>query len=219
MSNIDALLEAQTQSGAGIEEDSEEVVRIQADDDAELMEAVFELENGKAMGDEGERMVRSAKSVLAGRAAEHLATYSQTDKELPKQFAFVTDGYTAWINTRPNGYGKLSSGMVEDLAKIDEGISAHIKTRTSVSLKWGSIPDDKQGEAVNFLMEINKLVYGNDWAPSKAKPSLIEVDKVTHAKKDSFYKHQFTIARQAMAKIHELLPIPFSISSKNGRKK
>ena len=54
MSSIDAVLEAQTQSGTSIEEDSEEIVRIPVGEDAELMEAVFELENGKAMGAHGE---------------------------------------------------------------------------------------------------------------------------------------------------------------------
>lgn len=161
----------------------------------------------------------SAKSVLAGRAAEHLSEFNGTGKELPKQFASVTDIYTAWINTRPNGYGKLSQGMVDDLVRIDEGLFSHIKQRTSVSLKWGSIPDGMQGEAVKLMMEINKLVYGADWAPSKAKPSLIEVDKVNHANKDSFFAHQFTMAKEKMARLQELLPIPFSISSKNGRKK
>jgi hypothetical protein len=174
MSNVDILLDAQAQSGKSVDEDSEEVVRIQTDDDAELMEAVFELENGKAMKDEGERMERSAKCILANRAMEHLAEFNQSDKELPKQFAFVTDSYTAWINTRPNGYSKLPPGIVEDITNIDESISAHIKTRTSVALKWGSIPEDKQSEAVGFLMEINKLVYGDDWEPSAKKPSLIE---------------------------------------------
>lgn len=219
MSNVDVLLDAQAQSGKSVDEDEEEVVRIQTDDDAELMEAVFELENGKAMKDEGERMERSAKAVLANRAMEHLAEFNQSDKELPKQFAFVTDSYTAWINTRPNGYGKLGPGMIEDITNIDESISAHIKTRTSVALKWGSIPDDKQGEAVKFLMEINKLVYGEKWQPSAKQPSLIEVTKVTHAKKDSFYRHQFTLAKTKMRRFQELLPIPFAISSKNGRKK
>ena len=216
--SIELLEQAQTSSGSSVEE-SDDIVRYVVQDGTEEAEALFEIEQGKAQSDEGDRMLKTGKDKLSRRAQLILQEYNGQAKDIPKQFAFVGDDYTAWINTRPNGYGKLTEGMVNDLAKIDPSVKEHIKVSTSISVKWGSIPDDKQGEVATYLYGLNKIVYGEDWTPSKQLPSLVEVKKDTKAKTDSFYSNQFKMAADAMKKFQELLPIPFSISSKNGRKK
>jgi hypothetical protein len=216
--SIAELEQAQAESGES-EESSEEIMRIQASENHELMDAVFEMETGKSYKDEGERMIKNAKEVLSNRAREELNKLRGTEKELPKQFAFATETYTAWINTRPNGYGVMTAGMVDDLVKIDESIKDHIKVTTGISVKWGSIPEDKQGEVGRYLMGLNKIVYGEQWKPSKAQPTLVVVTKERKAKTDSFYSNQFCMDNDKMLRMQELLPVPFAIASKTGRAK
>ena len=60
------LEQAQAESGES-EESSEEIMRIQASENHELLDAVFEMETGKSYKDEGERMIKNAKEVLSNR--------------------------------------------------------------------------------------------------------------------------------------------------------
>jgi len=215
---LDTLVEAQEQSGASMD-DGDDVIRIQVDHDQDLSEAVFELEQGLAQKEEGERLEKTAKQVLSNHARKILAEHNGKEGTIPKKFGFVSKTYTAWINTRPNGYGKFTKGMVDDLAKIDASISKHLTRETSVSTKWGSIPEDKRARAVEIMMELNYLVYGKEWKASSKQPSLVVVERVHKARTDSFYTNQFTIQKDAMQKLQELQPIRFALSSTNGRKK
>ena len=209
-----ALIEESQDTGSS---DSEDVVRHIVEDGTPEEEAVFNIQQGVAMQDEGEGMVKRGKKVLSDCAT--LTLQAHTEGDLPKQFAFVSNGYTAWINTRPNGYSKLSPGMIKDLKEISPNVQDHIKVTTNISIKWGSIPSNKQDEVAVYLRGINKIVYGDKWEPCKEKPSLVDVKQESKAKTDSFYSHQFLLDDTNKKKFQKKMPIKFAMSSKNGREK
>ena len=165
-------------------------------------------------------MVKRGRAVLQQLATRIL---QECEGDIPKQFAFVGANYTAWIKTRPNGYSKLSSGMIKDLQEHSPNVTDHIKVTTNISVKWGSIPSDKQEAVAKFLRGLNQVVYGDVWCKDgkipKGQPSLVDVKQERKAKKDSFYSHQFNLEKSAMKKFQDLLPISWQLSSKNGRQK
>lgn len=224
---LDVLIEDTEASSPDSAEVYRHIIHEGGDTMTEEEQALFNIQAGLEQQEEGSGMVKRGRVVLQQLATRILQNHNGPER--PKQLAFVGKGYTAWINVRPNGYSKLSPGMIKELKEISPNVEDHIKVTTSISVKWGSIPNDKQKEVAKYLVGINNIVYGEDWCkpdedgnrpkPPKGQPSLVLATQEKKAKTDSFYSHQFNLAKDAVKKFQDKMPLKFALSSQNGRKK
>ena len=200
------------------EENTKEIIRVPMTE--ALSEAVAKHRKSKEYKD--------AAKALDDQAGKKLKEYgrghgSQDFKSNPqvKQYAFETPDHTAWINLRPNGYGKMSDGMVEEVkgATSDEFVKKHVGIHISGTINFSQIPAGKQNEVAAHLMALNHVVYGPAWEPTNAQPSLVAMKKETKPL-STFHQARFTELDDTESMLlDDLVPQPVAFSGKDGRKK